>query len=79
MGINQAFSFSGQQTVIPLNSAWESSHSQKHPWLFDLSPVGDSGTGALGTELFKSTEMVSSVNVNFCCTSLVSKIKTSWQ
>lgn len=78
MGINQAFSFSGQQTVIPLNSACESPQSQKHPQLFYLSLGGDTGTGALGTE-FKSTEMVSSVNVKFFCKSLVSKLKASWQ
>lgn len=77
MGINQAFSCSGQQ--IPLNSAWGSPHSQKHPQLFHLGLVGDAGTGALGAALFKSAEMVSSVNVNFFCKSLVSKLKTSWQ
>lgn len=65
MGINQAFSFSGQQTVIPLNSAWENPHSQKHPQLFHLSLAGDTGAGSLGTELFKNTEMVSSVNDKF--------------
>lgn len=59
MGINQAFSFSDQQTVIPLKSTWESPHSQKHPQLFHMSLIGDTGSGALGTK------MVSSVNVNF--------------
>lgn len=50
---------------IPLNSAWGSSHSQKPPWLFDLNLVANTETGALGTILFKNTQMVSNVNVNF--------------
>lgn len=48
-----------------INSAWKSPGSQKHPQLFHWSLVGDTRSGAPGTEFFKSTEMVSSVNVNF--------------
>lgn len=67
--------------MIPLNSAWESPHSQKHPQLFHLNLLGETGSAARGTALFQSTEMLSSVNVNFFFfyKSLVSKLKTSWQ
>lgn len=51
--------------MIPLNSAWESPHSQKHPQLFHLNLLGETGSAARGTALFQSTEMLSSVNVNF--------------